>query len=496
MTAIKSLRHLVTVEPVSFLFFTSLFLQNGGGQQFIFYKLCYLEYNLTDVCWNLTLGQKMDQYQDIEDYTISATAHWMIYMNLPLTIPAIFTTICFGGWSDKYGRKPMMIIPAVGFLIMSIFQMFQVLRMDMPLGITLIGNFIAGMSGGFVTITFATFSYIADITTKENRTLRIGILQSMTFSSSIVGLLTSGVIVQNREYGFLLLYCLIALLNILIVVYTQFWLLESIGPNTDPYFQTIRTTEEKETETTSRPSEVSEIECKTCFSDMWSPRNFKIVYRDVMKKRQHFDRFILFLLFVSLFILQMVLAGDNQMFALYAKDSFHLSPAQTGYFTASKNAVLFLFTVLGVWLLRKFNLNEMRCCSLSFIVFLSGYIGFSLAKSESTLWAMLILLSPSGLVGGIIRGAISRTVGPDEQGSIFAAMSSMENLMVFVAAFMFNILYPVTKDILNGGFVYFVMAELLIIPLILTMWVGDLLKYTAAYKYMNEPANIVINPDL
>ncbi|XP_033103769.1 proton-coupled folate transporter-like [Anneissia japonica] len=483
MEPVKTIRHILTVEPVSFLFYTSMFLQNGGGQQFVFYKVCFLKYNQSDICWNLTLGQKMQQYQDMEDYSVSATSHWVILLNLPVTIPAIFTSICFGAWSDKYGRKPMMILPAFGFIVLSIFYLFEALNMEMPLEFLIIGNLIAGICGGFVAITFATFSYIADVTTKENRTVRMGILQSMTFSSSIVGLLTSGIIVENRQYGFIVLYCLVASCNVILIVYTQFWLPESIGPNKDAYFKSI--TKENNRGNTD---EVTEFKCKVCCTDMWNPRNFKIVYQDVMKKRANFDRFMLFLLFMSLFILQIVLAGDSQIFALYAKDSIHLSPAETGYYTASKNAAMFVVAIVTLLIVRKLNLNEIRCCICGILIAVFGFLGVSLARSQDVLWAMLIFLSPVGVAVSIVRGAISKTVSPEEQGSVFAALSSLENLMVFVAVFIFNSLYPVAKGapVFGGGYVYFYMAQLLLIPFILMMWVGDLMGFVVKDRLIND----------
>jgi len=73
-----------------------------------------------------------------------------------------------GGLSDAYGRKPVLIVAlavlAVDYVIMALADVFWVL---------LIGRILAGVAGA--TCTTAT-AYIADISTKEERAARFGMI--------------------------------------------------------------------------------------------------------------------------------------------------------------------------------------------------------------------------------------------------------------------------------------------------------------------------------
>lgn len=40
------------------------------------------------------------------------------------TVPAFFYTLIAGALSDDFGRKPLLVIPLIGYLLVTIFQFF------------------------------------------------------------------------------------------------------------------------------------------------------------------------------------------------------------------------------------------------------------------------------------------------------------------------------------------------------------------------------------
>ena len=60
----------------------------------------------------------------VADQVQSYVSTLKIYESLISTIPAIIFALVLGPWSEKNGRKPLMIVPTVGFLLSSFFYMF------------------------------------------------------------------------------------------------------------------------------------------------------------------------------------------------------------------------------------------------------------------------------------------------------------------------------------------------------------------------------------
>lgn len=80
-----------------------------------------------------------------------------------------------------------MIIPIFGELTAAIGLMICTYMRDSRMEIAgLTEALFPGLSGGWFTMLMGVFSYISDITTEEERTLRIGIVNVINENSTIV----------------------------------------------------------------------------------------------------------------------------------------------------------------------------------------------------------------------------------------------------------------------------------------------------------------------
>ena len=89
-----------------------------------------------------------------------------------LSFAYAFTQFIFaplvGNLSDKYGRRPIILISLLGFAIDYVF-----LALSPNIIWLFIGRVIAGMTGASITTASA---YIADISTEENRAKNFGLI--------------------------------------------------------------------------------------------------------------------------------------------------------------------------------------------------------------------------------------------------------------------------------------------------------------------------------
>jgi multidrug resistance protein len=125
----------------------------------------------------------------------------------------------FGKFSDKYGRKPVIVfcllMNAVGYLIFSFTHSYLML---------LISRIIAGIGGSSIAVAQA---YIADITTKENRSKGMGLIGSAFGLGFVFGPLIGGFL---SEYGYMVTGFVSGGFSLLAFILTWILLPESLKP--------------------------------------------------------------------------------------------------------------------------------------------------------------------------------------------------------------------------------------------------------------------------
>ena len=191
--------------------------------QLIYKKVCLNRYN-SSTCELIDTGHF--QYQ--QNVVQKETATWLLYGSICNTLPAIFSTLILGAWSDRVGRKVVILFPLIGNTLDGVSMAVNAYYEKAPVPYIFIGTVASALFGGFTALLLAVFAYIADIT-GENRTLRITILESMIFISGTFGELISGVLVQ--KWGYFITYLLVVGVFVLTIFYSAFILQESYFPS-------------------------------------------------------------------------------------------------------------------------------------------------------------------------------------------------------------------------------------------------------------------------
>ena len=228
----------ITVEPVLFAFMLCTFLKLPVNQQMIFRKTCISLYNESFCAHNFTSRSCGESLNDEENAVQKSSSEWIFYNTVAYSVPSIVTSLFLGSWSDKIGRKFAILLPLVGLGVEAISSLINAHYFSAPPVYLLYGNILSGMFGGFSTILMALFSYIADITKdKKKRTLRIGLLESMTFFGGATGELISGVLIE--KLGFMAPFIIILSLVVITTIYVVLVVQESYLPNQQSRFFTV-----------------------------------------------------------------------------------------------------------------------------------------------------------------------------------------------------------------------------------------------------------------
>jgi multidrug resistance protein len=124
-----------------------------------------------------------------------------------------------GKFSDKYGRKPVIVaclfLNAIGYIVFSFTHSYIML---------LLSRIIAGIGGSSIGVAQA---YIADVTTRENRSKGMGLIGSAFGLGFVFGPLIGGLL---AEFGYAVTGYVAAGFSLLAFVLTIFYLPESLKP--------------------------------------------------------------------------------------------------------------------------------------------------------------------------------------------------------------------------------------------------------------------------
>lgn len=202
---IKKFFAFFTVEPYLLCFVLPNIISALAVQKLNLEKACRVDLNYTEeICNNVTAGIADD------NITISALNEASI-MNADMTawkqplqsgVPAILI-LFVGAWSDRTGnRKALMLIPLIGELISAIgLVLATYFFLEWPLWVTaLIEGLPPAFCGGLSIALMGSYSYMADVTTLENRTFRIGVVAVIVTLSIPIGSAISGVLTEAIGY--------------------------------------------------------------------------------------------------------------------------------------------------------------------------------------------------------------------------------------------------------------------------------------------------------
>lgn len=218
-----------TVEPMLGCYIIASVLANLATQNLNLQKACRVNLNYSDEICTALEKRQTQNYSHEEIQVQQLVAEMIIWKTIvQSSIPAALI-IFIGAWSDRTGRrKPGMLMPIIGEFLTSIGLMlctyfFYELPMEVA-GLT--EAIFPAITGGWMTMFMAVFSYVADITTVKTRTLRIGVVNVFCSVGIPIGTALSGVL--YRELGSYGVYTISSFLYVFSFMYGFFAVPESV----------------------------------------------------------------------------------------------------------------------------------------------------------------------------------------------------------------------------------------------------------------------------
>lgn len=295
-----------------------------------------------------------------------------------------FAAPIVGALSDKYGRRPLLLVcllgSAIGYLVFGIGGALWVL---------FAGRIIEGITGGSISTIFA---YFADIIPREQRTKYFGWVSAVVGVGSVIGPTLGGLL---AKFGYSVPMYFGAIITLLNVVYGFFFMPESLDKN-------------------NRLKEITLVRLNP-FTQLASILSMKNLSR----------------LLVSAFLLWIPNGSLQAIFSQFTMDTFSWKPALIGL----------MFSIMGFqdiisqgFIMPKLLL-KLSDKQIAILGMVSEIIGYSLIAASAfftfypfLIAGMFIFGFGDSIFGPAFNGMLSKSVDSSEQGRIQGGSQSIQAL--------------------------------------------------------------------
>lgn len=228
MAKIKLVYDNMTVEPMLAWYIIGSCVASLATQNLNLEKACRVNLKYNETVCDALERRETENFKTEEETVQQLVASMAIWTTLVQSAIPAFLILFLGSWSDRKGRrKPCMLLPIVGEFITSLALIvctfyFYELPMEVA-GIS--GAIFPALTGGWMTMFMAVFSYMGDISSLETRTLRIGIVNVGSSISVPIGMAASGVL--YKQIGYYGVFSLSACIYVLSFFYGYYKIPES-----------------------------------------------------------------------------------------------------------------------------------------------------------------------------------------------------------------------------------------------------------------------------
>ncbi len=331
-----------------------------------------------------------------------------------------------GALSDKFGRRPIILIALFGLGIDYIFHAYAP-----TLGWLFVGRVLAGISGASFTVATA---YIADISTPEKKAQNFGIVGAAFGLGFIIGPVIGGL---AAKWGVQVPFLIAAALSLVNFVYGFFILPESLQPE-------------------NRQSTID-----------WKKAN---PIGSILKLKKYP---IALGFIVPLFLIYIAGHSVQSTWTFYTMYRFNWTEATVGLSLALVGLVVAIVQGgLVKYIVRK--LGEEKTIVVGMLFWTIGLILFATAFESWMMFAYILPYCLGGVAGPTLQGLISNVVPNNFQGQLQGTITSVISLTSIAGPpLMTYVFYRFTGDnpILNfSGAPFAAGAVFMVTALILTRW--------------------------
>ncbi|XP_050443837.1 solute carrier family 46 member 3-like [Adelges cooleyi] len=424
----------LTVEPILLPYIVACVLVNLTNQNLNIQKACRVNLDLSKrVCASLDHQDSSNSSDTSELQVQKLVANMLIWQTiLQNSIPTVFV-IFLGSWSDRNRRRrPCMLLPLYGELIKNIGLFICVYFFDeLPMQVSgLWQSLPIALTGYWVVMFMAVFSYVGDISTLKDKTMRVGLVNLTVAISLPIGTAFSGIL--YRKLGFYGVYGISSILCI-ISIYFAYTFVEDKNPvinskeNKGTYWSRIK-----------------------FFFDL---KHIIEAFRVSFKKEKNHRRLKVIVLTILITTIMGPLQGEKGVSYLFTRIKFNWTEMEFSIFSTFSMVINLIGTslVLGV-VIKKYGADDALVGIVASIGKFVSQIVFALAGSEVVYYfaAAINFLQGPAIISQ--KSIVNKIIPAEELGQVTAVTSIGENLVPVFCGPLYSAIYEATVDYFPGAY--------------------------------------------
>ncbi|XP_050305484.1 proton-coupled folate transporter-like [Anthonomus grandis grandis] len=428
MNLIERLREIVTVEPLIALFQMALCISKPALDNLEFEKACRvtLRYN-SSVCDAILSGHHA-HYNHENKEVQTAVGRMHTWQQPVQSFVPLLLVLFLGSFSDRHKcRKPFFLMPLVGELLGVVGCILCVLYMSaLPLEAQgVFQKIIPSWFGGQTMVTMASTSFIADITAKENRTFRLGILQLVV--SVVLPTVHSFSGLFFVHAGYITVLATSGGLYLIALIYGWFWIKEpaSYGNRTE-----------------------------WSLSELFHWSDAKDTVGLLIKRGQ-----LVWILVLMAFLHRAAFDGESNVLYLYTQNVFHWTPLEFSYLLTATSLMSLTGQLIGMPLFTKvFHFSDITILFVTVLDKIFTNLVFGLAKNSRIFYIGVAV----GIVTRVYRTAkkslATKMVDSSDIGKTQSLLGISDVLAPALFVPIYNWLYLATFDLFSATIFFFSMV--------------------------------------
>ncbi|XP_004924745.1 lysosomal proton-coupled steroid conjugate and bile acid symporter SLC46A3 isoform X2 [Bombyx mori] len=435
------LKNIITVEPVAFIALSSSVFAAVTTQTLSLEKTCRVSLKIDSaICDAIRLqnSQNVTFYEkQVQQYLADRLAWRSVLQSL---LPCVILPF-IGSWCDKTGRRVLpMMVPVVGEILQCLSNIINVIFFDIPVEVLLFFDaFFPAICGGWSGMFLILFIYISNVTTNENRTHRLGLVNFFTYVGIPIGLSTSGVVLKN--FGYLTVYTISTILHLVNLWYIKYRLKDVYKPSVNYDKQGIR----------------------HFFRTFFDFANVKDTVGVVFKKAPNNRRVRLCILLAVVTVLFGPMYGEVSILYLSTRYRFNWDEIKFSIFQTYNFVTHTVGTIFSILFFSKYlKWDDSILGIISTISKIAGSFVYCFAPNDKIFFIAPLVEILNGTALLAMRSIFSKMVQPDELGKMNSVVGLTENLMPLLYVPLYTKVYTSTMEVLPGA--VFLMGALMTLP--------------------------------
>ncbi|XP_011182949.2 tetracycline resistance protein, class C [Zeugodacus cucurbitae] len=453
------------IEPAVFLVYIATALVAAVLQNQELYQTCVVVYGYDEELCEPMLGviAKNETSRDIETKVQPYVAKIIMTSSVISSVLPAFLSLFIGPWSDKFGRRPILVATfSAAFTGHIITVILALISMATPLNpwVYVISNIPLALTGGTCALITMVFCLVSDVCDEGGRARRMFLIEGALGIGTMVGnLISSYIVAATSTIG---VFIIAACMDLVALLYLVFFIGESL--------------------------QVKHERNESHFREFFHFDLIKNLVKSCLKRRPHFDRAIIWCIMFILISTTFVQQGEGNVLYLFLRNKFNLTLQEFTIFNASAIAIKMIGCGIVLVLLRV--VLKVPITMVAILGLLCSLTDSLIRALAEKFWQMY-LAATCGFMGGInspiLQAVLAGLVEPTEIGKVYAVISSLQTLSPLASAPVYTGIYNSTLEVYPGAF-YFFSAALYFISLTLITTIFVMQQRSARAKKANSAA--------